>query len=74
MQVPFHKEEDYDAEYKVGKYCTAFIGFQAFRENMQKGASDEGAGGETNQAKKNLMQKITLDGKGKDTRQGYKTD
>jgi hypothetical protein len=74
MQVSFHQEKDYDAKYEVGKYYIAFVVFQTFREYMQKGAPNESACGKTNQAKKNLMQKITLDGKSKNTHQGYKAD
>jgi hypothetical protein len=74
MQISFHKEKDYDAKNKIREYRLAFIVFQAFRKDMQKGASDERACGEANQAKKDFMQQVILNGKGKNTHQGYKAD
>jgi len=56
VQVSFQKEEDYDAENKIGEYRAAFIIFQGFRQDMQKGGADKGSGGETDQAKKDLVQ------------------
>lgn len=74
MQISFHEEEDYDPENKVWKYCVAVIIFQSFRKDVQKGSADKRARGKADQAKKNFMQQIPIDGKSKNTHQGYKAD
>ena len=74
MQISFHEKKYYDSKNQVREYSGTFIIFKAFRKDMQKSATDECTGGETYQAKKDLMQQVILYGKSKNTHQGYKAD
>ena len=74
MQVSFHKKENNDSKNQVRKNNIAFVFFQTFRKDVQKGATDEGPGREADQTKKDLMQQIILYGQGKNAHQGYQAD